>query len=308
MPNQTELRKKLTDQILSALNEGVLPWKQPWSNDPCCGRPLNADTQRPYQGVNILLLNLHNRKYLSTGRYFATYKQWQAMGGQVIARPTSVPSGEWGAKIVFYKPVTKTKINRNGEEVEDKFCVMRTYTVFNIEQVKGKHLDHLRAGYCASKDPEVSIREVDELVKNAGVDIMHGGNRAYYDPSLDIVRMPSKHQFEDHSYYETLLHEICHWAEHPNRLNWDRSKKENSYAMGELVAEMGACFLCSELGIPFAEGLENHVAYVKSWAEKLEEWVSIDPNFILRASTQASKVCDYVLQFRPALVEESAVA
>ncbi len=63
MPTQTELRKELTDQILSALDNGVVPWKQPWSLDPNCGRPLNGDTKRPYNGINVLLLALHNHRF-----------------------------------------------------------------------------------------------------------------------------------------------------------------------------------------------------------------------------------------------------
>lgn len=308
MPTQQELRKQLTDQILSALDAGVVPWKQPWSLDPNCGRPLNGDTKRPYNGINVLLLALHNHNFRFDSRYFGTYRQWQSMGGQVMARPEAVPKGEWGCNIILFKPITKTKTNRNGEEVEDKFCVLRQFTVFNIEQVEGAHLDHLRAGYADGFiDPAVSIHEADELIANSGVDIMHGGNKAYYDPKCDIIQMPHKHQFDGTGYYETLFHEMAHAAEHPNRLNWDRSEQDNSYAMGELVAEMGACFLCSELSLPFAEGLENHAAYVGNWAKKLNDAVQIDPGFIMKASTQASKVCDYLLSFRTAPVREPAI-
>ena len=202
--------------------------------------------------------------------------------------------------------MTKTKTNRKGEEVEDKFCFMKQFCLFNIDQVEGD-LDHLRAGHCDNADPEVSVHEADELIKNAGIDVFHGGNRAFYEPGIDAITMPHRHQFKDERYYETLLHEVCHWAEHPNRLNWDRSEDGNGYAMGELVAEMGACFLCGELGIPFAEGLENHAAYVGGWAKKLHDAVQIDPSFIMKASTQASKVCDYLLSFRQSPVEEPAL-
>lgn len=306
MPTQNELRKQLTDQILFALNEGIVPWKQPWSLDPNCGRPLNGDTKRPYNGINVLLLALHNHRFRADSRYFATYRQWQSMGGQVMARPEAVPKGKWGCQIVLFKPVTKTKTNRNGEEVEDKFCVMRQFTVFNIEQVEGSHLDHLRAGYAGNvTDTSESIEAVDQLINNAGVDIFHGGNSAHYEPGIDAITMPHKHQFDGAAYYETLLHEMCHWAEHPDRLNWNRSDAGNTYAMGELVAEMGACFLCSELGLPFE--VESHAAYVQGWARKLHDAVQIDPSFILKASTQASKVTDYILSFRTASAEEPAI-
>ena len=117
--------------------------------------------------------------------------------------------------------------------------------------------------------------------------------------------MPHRHQFKDERYYETLLHEVCHWGQ--ARLSMEGGNDQDSYAMGELIAEMGACFLCNELGIPFAESLENHAAYVGNWAKKLHDAVQIDPSFIMKASTQASKVTDYLLSFSPTHAEESAM-
>jgi antirestriction protein ArdC len=116
---------------------------------------------------------------------------------------------------------------------------------------------------------------------------------------MDIINMPFRHQFNNASYYETLFHEYSHWAEHPDRLNWDRDDDQNSYALGELVAEMTSCFVCSELGIPLSEGIENHAAYVSNWLKSLKN----DPSFIFKAATQASKAADYLLSFRSSPVE-----
>jgi len=303
MLSQTELRQQITNEIIKSLQQGIAPWKQPWSSDKNCGRPCNAITKKPYNGINVLLLGMHNRDHMSHGKFFATYKQWQSIGGQVMARPSGVPKGKWGAKVVLYKPISKTKTNRKGEEVEDNYCVMKQFTVFNIFQVEGDHLDHLRVGFSDNTDPEVSFREADELIANTGAGIMHGGNKAFYDPAIDEIQMPHKHQFDGSAYYETLFHEMAHWSEHPERLNWDRSKEGNSYQMGELIAEMSSCFVCSELGIPLSEGLENHAAYVSNWLKALKN----DSSFIFKASTQASKVCDYLLSFRQLPVEEPAL-
>ena len=301
MPSQTAIRQQITQDIINSLQQGIVPWKRPWSADKNCGRPCNAVSKRPYNGINILLLALHNQTYRSDGKFFATYRQWQSIGGQVMARPSTVPNGEWGAKVILFKPITKTKTNRKGEEVEDKFCVMRQFTVFNIDQVEGDHLDHLRVGFADNNtDPEVSIREADELIRNADVDNFHGGNRAFYDPAIDAITMPHKHQFDGTAYYESLFHEMGHWAEHPDRLNWDRREEQNTYALGELIAEMGACFVCSELGIPLAEGMDNHAAYLANWLKSLQN----DPSFIFRASTQASKVTDYLLSFSSTHAED----
>ena len=299
MPSQSELRKQITNEIIYSLQHGIVPWKRPWSADPNCGRPTNAVTGNRYNGINILLLTLHNQTYHSHGKNFATYSQWKSLGGQVMARPSGVPKGKWGAKVILYKPLSQTRTNHKGEEIEDNFCVMREYSVFNIEQVEGAHLDHLRAGNCDNTDPEVAIHEADELIANSNVDIMHGGNKAFYDPTIDFIQIPFKHQFSGAEYYESLFHEMCHWTEHPDRLDWDRSEEQNTYAMGELIAEMGSCFVCAELGIPLVEGLNNHAAYVGHWLKALQN----DPSFIFRASTQASKVTDYLLSFSPTHAE-----
>ncbi len=303
MPNPKELRQQITQEIINSLQQGIVPWRRPWSADKNCGRPTNAVTGNPYNGINILLLGLHNQAFGSDGKYFATYRQWKSIGGQVMARPSGVPKGEWGARVILYKPLSKTKINGKGEEVEDQFCIMRQFTVFNIDQVEGDHLDHLRVGHYESADPEVSIREADELIRNADLDMFHGGNKAFYDFAIDAITMPNRHQFSGTAYYETLFHEMAHWAEHPDRLNWDRSEDGNSFAMGELIAEMSSCFVCSELGIPLAEGITNHAAYLGGWLKALKN----DPSFIFRASTQASKVTDYLLSFSAAHAEESVM-
>jgi antirestriction protein ArdC len=305
VPSQSEIRQQITHEIINSLQQGIVPWKRPWSADRNCGRPTNVVTKKPYNGINILLLALHNQTYRSDGKFFATFKQWQSIGGQVMARPSGVPKGEGGAKVILYKPISKTKTNGKGEEVEDNFCVMREYSVFNIDQVEGDHLDHLRAGFADNNtDPEVSIHEADELIRNADVDVFHGGNRAFYDPAIDAITMPHKHQFDGTAYYESLFHELGHWSEHPERLNWDRNKEGNSYAMGELISEMSSCFVCSELGIPLAEGIGNHVSYLGNWLKALKN----DPTFIFKASTQASKVTDFLMSFSPTHTEEPVLA
>ena len=301
MPSQTEIRQQITHEIIESLQQGTVPWKQPWCMDKNCGRPRNGSTMRAYNGINILLLTLHNFRHSFKSRNFATYRQWEELGGQVVRRPAGVRSGQWGCKIILWKPVTR---KAKDSEDEETFFVMRQFTVFSIDQVEGDHLDHLRVGFSGnSHDPEVSIQEADELIEASGARIVHGGNSASYDPTIDIIQMPFKHQFNGTAYYETLFHEMCHWAEHSDRLNWDRAEKQNTYSMGELIAEMGACFVCAELGIPQSEGMDNHAAYLGGWLKALQN----DPSFIFRASTQASKVSDYLLSFSVAHAEESAM-
>ena len=131
---------------------------------------------------------------------------------------------------------------------------MRTYTVFNVDQVEGDHLDHLRAGRGENDtagEVVIDYEPAEEAIAATGITVRHGGDRAFYSPSEDYVQVPPKASFtEPDEYYETVFHELVHATEHPSRLDWSRKEKENSYALGELVAEIGACYLARELGVP----------------------------------------------------------
>ena len=130
--------------------------------------------------------------------------------------------------------------------------MMRSYVVFNVDQVQGECLNHLRVGHSVATDTDciVSYENADRVIEATGADIRYGGNQAYYNRRGDYIQVPLREQFTAGEYYETILHELCHWSEHPNRLD---SYKQAAYAFDELIAEMGSCFLASELGIPTAE-------------------------------------------------------
>lgn len=295
--SQQELRQKITDQIVLALESGDLPpWRRPWQIGPNCGLPANVSSRKTYSGINPILLELSSAAQGFSSRWWGTYKQWSAMGGQVRSRPNNVPPGMWGTQIVFWSPIKKKTTNEQGEDEESSFFVMRTYTVFNIDQVDGEGLDHLRADSTPDEPEVIDDSAAEHAIKATEADIRFGGNKAFYSPSGDYIQMPPKSSFVDgvgDGYYPTLFHELVHWTEHSTRLNWSRKEKENSYAMGELVAEIGACYLSRELGLKASEDLTNHIAYVKQWLEAMKN----DSRFIFKASAQASKAADYILAF-----------
>lgn len=294
--SQAELRKQLTDQIVEALEGDLLPWRRPWSVSPNAGRAANVVSKNHYSGINPLLLEVHRLKQGFTSKWYGTYNQWTSIGGQVKRRPNHIKRGEWGARIVFFRPVTKTKVDpTTGDEDEDQFFVMRSYTVFSADQVEGDGIEKFQVteGDATSATPDFAPAE--ELIEVTEADIRFGGESAFYNRKGDYIQLPHKHRFDPPgSYYETLLHELAHWSE--PRLGWDH--EQQGYAMGELVAEMASSFLATELGVAQGEGLGNHAAYLKSWLEAMKG----DPSFIFKASTQASKVADFLLAFRPAPV------
>ena len=296
MSKNTQIRTEITSRIIAALEDGNLPpWRKPWANDLNAGFPQNVSSSRSYSGVNPLLLAVASERHNLQSRWWGTFKQWDTMGGKVMRRPKDVPAGQWGTKIVFCSPITKTKLDDKGEEVEEKFVILRTYTVFNIDQVEGDHLDYLRVGHGDTRNGDIETFErADAAIAATEADIRFGGNRAFYDPHGDYIQMPRRDQFTGSDYYETVLHELVHWTEAKDRLNWDRTTKgDHAYPLGELIAEIGACYLCGELGVPMADRLDNHVAYLKSWLSAMKQ----DAGFIFKATSQASKATDFILSF-----------
>jgi antirestriction protein ArdC len=228
-------------------------------------------------------------------KWWGTFRQWKELGGQVKRRPADVPEGRWGTTIVFWTPVVKKERDAEGYEKTDRYFVMRSYTVFNVDQVEGDHLNNLRAGKAETSGSVVIDYDPAEVaIAATGISVRHGGGQAYYSPVHDYIQMPSKETFtEADEYYETVFHELIHATEHPTRLNWSRKDAENTYAMGELVAEIGACFIARELGVPASENLGNHVSYLSNWLQAMRN----DSRFIFTASSQASKAADYILSF-----------
>jgi antirestriction protein ArdC len=292
MPNQNDIRQAITNQIISALESGnVPPWRRPWRLGKNAGPAANVVSKRSYRGLNPILLDLASEKHGFSSRWWATFNQWRQLGGRVKRRPPQVPEGKWGTQIVFWSPVTKTVRNDQGDDEEDRFFVLRLYTVFNVDQVEG--LDHLRAGQGETGETvAIDYQPADHAIEATGATIRFGGGRAFYSPSHDFIQMPPKATFESQDkFYGTVLHELCHWSE--PRLNWSRKEKENTYALGELVAEIGSCYLCRELGVPACDDMTNHVAYLGNWLQAMRN----DPRFIFMASAQASKAADFILNF-----------
>ena len=147
MATQQQIRAQITQQIITALETGsVPPWRRPWRLGPNAGFPANVVSRKAYRGINPLLLELAATRHDLTSKWWATFNQWKSLGGKVMPRPSHVPAGQWGTQIVFWSPIKKTVTNDIGQEEEDRFFIMKTYTVFNVDQVEGDHLDHLRAG------------------------------------------------------------------------------------------------------------------------------------------------------------------
>jgi len=231
MATQEQIRDQITQQIIKALEQGdTIPWRQPWIGTANTGRPANVVSKKMYRGINPMLLMLHQQRHNLRSRFYGTFRQWQDMGGRIMRRPNDVPPGEWGCGIIYYCPVTKTITDPiSGEETEESYPLLKTYSVFSIDQVEGNHLDHLRA----RDDGPVNLDFVDyepaeKAIKATEAVIKYQGDRAFYHRGGDYIQVPPKSKFpRENEFYSTCLHEIAHWSE--SRTEW-----KGSYAEGEL--------------------------------------------------------------------------
>lgn len=290
MSYQADLRNQVNEKIIKALSQGLTPWVRPWSAAKNTGHPTNAVSGKSYRGVNPILLHLAG----FNSKFWATYRQWQSLGGQVR-------KGEHGTRIIFWKPITRTTTNGDGKEVEKSFPLLREYVVFNAEQCDGVDRFMVQPG---DNSNIVDFEPAQRVIDATGWDIRHipGDVAAYHRPPLDVIVLPPKEQFANGpfgmaGYFSTAFHELMHASEH--RLGWT-----GSYALGELRAELGATYLAAEVGIPAPENLENHARYLDHWLKAMKA----DSRVIFQISSAASKGADLVLSFsRQAQPEEELV-
>ncbi len=287
----TDLKKdvytRVTNRIIADLENGVRSWLKPWNAaHPAgsIGKPLRHNGI-PYRGMNILLLWCEAMEKGYSAPLWMTYKQAQELGGQVR-------KGETGSLVVYANSLKRTETDEQGEDFERAIPFMRGYTVFNIEQI-----DALPAHYYAPpKDPlplAERIESAERFMTGTGAAISHGGDRAFYAPGLDRVQLPSFASFRDkESYYAVALHELTHWSGHKSRLDRNLNNRFGNpeYAREELVAELGAAFLCADLGIT-PEVRDDHAAYLDSWLKVLKE----DKRAIFSAAAHAQRAADYLV-------------
>ena len=272
------LYQEITDQIIEQIESGTPPWRQPWTGSATPSIPLRS-TGEAYKGINVLLLWATAMKNGFKSQHWMTYKQAKTLGGQVR-------KGEKSTTVIYYNVVEK---NEDGKEVRIPFA--KGYRVFNADQIDG-----LGEAFYIQPDPPRDLgtepdAELDAFFESTGAEIrVDDVPRAYYRPSEDYIHMPPISTFESApAYYGVLAHELIHWTGAEKRL--DRLKKfssKNEYAFEELIAEIGNCMLCAEIGIPLH--IDQSAAYVESWLKVLKE----DNRAIFKAASASQKACEFL--------------
>ena len=293
MDEKQDVYTRVTNKIIADLERGNLTWLQPWQAGHAAGpvsRPLRFNGER-YNGINVLMLWAAAMEKGYAAPIWMTFNQAKNLTAHVR-------KGERGSLVVFAKTFTKTERADNGDEVEREIPFLKGYTVFNVEQI-----EDLPAHYYARAEPVHStalerIEAAESFLASTGADIRHGGSRAFYRLSEDFMQMPELQAFmETERYYATAAHEITHWTRHPSRLDRSFDQKrfgDSGYAMEELVAEIGAAFLCADLEITPEPG-EDHAAYIATWLKALKD----DKRAVFVASSHAQRATDYLHGLQP---------
>ena len=282
----TDIYTRITNQIVAHLEAGVKPWTQPWqSAQGAVSRPLRHNGV-PYAGINVLTLWCSSMERGFSSPTWMTFKQALELGG-------AVRKGEKGSPVVFASSMTKTEADAtSGEEQERNIPFLKSYTVFNIEQIEGLP----ETFYATSEivpNPDARIAECEAFFKATGATVKRGGDRAFYAPGPDFIQMPEFETFRDaQSYYATLAHESTHWTAPKSRLDRSFEQKrwgDEGYAREELVAELGAAFLCADLGIAL-EDRADHAAYIGAWLKVLKN----DKRAIFSAAAHAQRAVEFL--------------
>jgi len=289
--DRKDVYERITERIIADLEKGVRPWAQPWKSGDGGGfkRPLRHNGL-PYSGINTLMLwsIAFERSY--ENRIWMTFKQAEELQAHVR-------KGEKGSLVVYANRITKTETIEAGEEVEHEIPFLKGYTVFNVEQIEGLPEHYYAKPPPVFQDAVCRIDHAEQFFAATGADIRQRGGRAFYRQDDDFVQVPPIEAFpEAEEFYSTLAHEITHWTKHPNRLTRDFGRKswgDEGYAIEELVAELGAAFLCSDLEITPGGGedvREDHASYIASWLKVLKG----DKRAIFAAASHAQRAADYL--------------
>lgn len=271
--------EEITNRIIEQLEQGNIPWHKPWSG--LASGAYNSVSKKPYSLLNQMLLK-HDGEY-------ATYKQWNDLGGKVR-------KGEKSEIVVFWK-ILNVEEAKDGKVEKKSIPLLKYINVFHVSQVDGIEPKEIKA--VEHKPIEEAEKIKKDYIDRENIVIKETvSDRTFYSPVKDYIQVPCKGQYKDVlEFYSTLFHEMVHSTGHRDRLKrLDCSVKfasfgSEDYSKEELIAEIGSAFLMNHIGIESSKTFKNSAAYIQSWLKVLKN----DNRFIVSASSKAEKAMKYIL-------------
>lgn len=272
----------VTNRIIEQLENNIVPWEKPWSGT--LDGAFNRVSKKPYSILNQMLL-----KY--NGEY-ATFKQWQELGGHIR-------KAEKSEIIVFWKMYPIKEKQDDGTEIIKTIPLLKYINVFHISQVDG--VEPLKQKVTYDIEPiDKAEKILNDYWNRENITIEHvKGDKAFYSPIFDKIQLPLFEQFkQSEEYYSTAFHESVHSTMKTSRCNRQEDRKgkvvsfgSEEYSKEELVAEVGSAQLMNMVGIETTKSFRNSTAYIQSWLKVLRN----DNKFIVSASSKAEKAVNYIL-------------
>tara|TARA_B100001287_G_scaffold103259_2_gene86800 strand:+ start:3426 stop:4331 length:906 start_codon:yes stop_codon:yes gene_type:complete len=283
---QSNILNNTAMALIKLMETEGMNWTKPWKTTTMNnGQPISI-YKKEYNGINRWILGMEMALNGYGSPVFATFQKWKAVGAKIKKGATS-------HEVVFFKTLFKTQLDEKGEEEQIKIPLLKTYRVFNADQVEGWEGNWLTEGEEQTQDWK-DVELADLIVENSGAEIDHiNQDKAFYMPSLDKIVMPKKEQFKDDSgYYGTMFHELVHWTGHSSRLDrkFGTRRGNDNYAKEELVAELGAAML-SAIAKVDAEPRADHAQYLNGWIKGLKD----QPKMILTAASKAEKAAQFII-------------
>lgn len=295
--------KQVAESLIKTIKEErLMPWQSPWiQNQLSQLMPENLTTGQEYGGYNTLFLWRAAADNNYSKNVWLTYRQAQAKGYKVISGSRAV----WCSRLVVHKvkpnaiehKASTVSYDQTSEEDMKIVKFIKHFALFNVEQLDNYPKDE----QCSFRVPaDKSVEVIDNIFasyqQREGLRQVKSGGNAYYDFGSDLINLPSRNFVSAADYVGTLAHEMVHSTGHSSRLNrFDDSYKPSeleykNYAYEELIAEMGAAFLCAKLGIA-EQTYSQHASYLDYWLEFLED----DYRYLGKAASAATKACNYIL-------------
>lgn len=283
-PKLSKSQSKTLSDIIDQMGNVTGGWEMPWHRLGKNGNPSNIFSGKPYRGFNRLALMFKQSEKGHTTSNWGTMRQWNSRRSKVLAGEKAVT--------LFYP------VFRRDKKGKEQIAYFRAFWVFNGNQVSNYNPDHPDLFGDASSDNEVVLPSIDELIQKHSISITFEGDVACCNFTQDKIFMPPRVTFigsttttAEEAFYSTLLHEMVHWTGHDSRLARTRHQQwgDEVYAFEELIAEIGAAFICCDYNIT-NEPRKDHAKYLKDWLSCLNQ----DQSQLWKAASQAQKAVDFL--------------
>ena len=283
-------RQAVVEKIIEDMKRDGLRWAEPYLPSLTPHNPVSGTV---YQGGNRVHLGFIGCMRGYTDNRWATFNQIKDAGWHVKKGAKSALIEKW-KQFAFYKENEDT----GEKELAGRYPKLVGYwNVFNAEDIEG--IPPENAPIHQSDRTAIIAQNLEESSRCPVIESNRYLGSAAYSPTTDRILIAPRETFRsDEAFTRVLLHEMTHSTGHPSALARDLDTRfgSPSYAEEELVAELGSLFLSADLGIQSTdlegEFYENHVSYLQSWMNALEN----DPSYLFKAASKAEHADTFIME------------